>query len=98
MQVLGAILLGMKEDRELSTAIQKIVEEMRPIPAQIGVAVINLKSSEPKIAGVNLDEFIYPASVYKMLVAAEVLRRIDMGDLAPEQRIKVAEINVVDTD
>ena len=40
---------------------------------QISLAVIDLTADLPRFGGVNYDNFIYPASVYKMYVAAEIL-------------------------
>ena len=48
---------------------------------QISLAVIDLTQEKPQLGGVNMDNFIYPASVYKMYVAAEVLHQISEGDL-----------------
>ncbi|MBI2418524.1 MAG: serine hydrolase [Ignavibacteriales bacterium] len=44
---------------------------------QISLAVIDLTAATPRIGGVNMDNFIYPASVYKMYVAASVLDAVD---------------------
>jgi beta-lactamase class A len=46
---------------------------------QISLAVIRLNSDKPVLSGVHYDNFIYPASVYKMYVAAEVLNQISQG-------------------
>lgn len=46
---------------------------------QISFAVIDLKRRRPLLGGVNMDNFIYPASVYKMYVAMEVLKQISEG-------------------
>lgn len=46
---------------------------------QISLAVIDLMQEPPQIAGVNMDNFIYPASVYKMYVASEILNQISQG-------------------
>ena len=46
---------------------------------QISLAVIYLRGDSALIGGVNYDNFIYPASVYKMYVAAEVLNQISQG-------------------
>ncbi len=43
---------------------------------QISFAVIDLTGDQPKLGGVNYDNFIYPASVYKMYVAAEILHQV----------------------
>jgi beta-lactamase class A len=46
---------------------------------QISLAVIDLTDKQPVLGGVNQDNFIYPASVYKMYVAMEVLKQVDQG-------------------
>jgi beta-lactamase class A len=47
---------------------------------KISFAVIDLSGETPVFGGVQYDNFIYPASVYKMYVAAEVLRQISAGN------------------
>ncbi len=49
---------------------------------QISLAVIDLNSNPPLLGGVHFDNFIYPASVYKMYVAAEVLDQVSDGRLS----------------
>lgn len=63
---------------------------------QISLAVIDLIQSEPRFGGVNWDNFIYPASVYKMYVAAEILRQISKGERSLTDRIVVRSPNDVD--
>ena len=46
---------------------------------QISLAVIYIHGDSARFGGVNYDNFIYPASVYKMYVAAEVLNQISQG-------------------
>jgi beta-lactamase class A len=46
---------------------------------QISLAIVDLRGEQPRIAGVNMRNFIYPASVYKMYVAAEVLEQVSVG-------------------
>lgn len=47
---------------------------------QISLALIDLNSEQPILSGYNYNNFIYPASVYKMYVAAEVLHQISLGE------------------
>lgn len=63
---------------------------------QISLAVINLNNKTPKLAGINYDNFIYPASVYKMYVAAEVLNQISQGKYSLESVFVVNAPNDVD--
>jgi len=63
---------------------------------QISFAVIDLSDNQPKLGGVNFDNFIYPASVYKMYVAAEVLNQVSQGKYSLYQSYVAKEPNVVD--
>ncbi len=47
---------------------------------KISLTVIDLMTKKPLLGGVNYGEFIYPASVYKIYVAMEVLKEISNGD------------------
>lgn len=86
----------MKENLELSKKLKDIVENLQPQPAEVSLALVSLKSSEPQIAGVNLDNFIYPASIYKIFIAAEILRQIDSGQRKLEDLVEVKGPNEVD--
>jgi len=63
---------------------------------QISLAVIDLNDKIPSIGGVNMDNFIYPASVYKMYVAAEILNQISQGKYSLNQIYVVKSPNDVD--
>lgn len=63
---------------------------------QISFAVIDLSSNQPKLGGVNYDNFIYPASVYKMYVAAEILNQVSQEKYSLYQSYVAKEPNVVD--
>ncbi|MGN6540774.1 MAG: serine hydrolase [Ginsengibacter sp.] len=43
---------------------------------KISFAVVDLNGRKPLIGGVNMENFIYPASVYKMYVAMEILKQV----------------------
>ncbi len=62
----------------------------------ISFAVVDLRGDIPKIGGVNMDNFIYPASVYKMYVAAEVLRQVSEGEYSLYELFVVESPNYVD--
>ncbi|MGE5402869.1 MAG: serine hydrolase [Ignavibacteriales bacterium] len=75
-------------DKDLSAELQKIVAALELDKdfnvgedgiEQISFAVIDLNAGKPLIGGVNMDNFIYPASVYKMYVAAQVLAQVSDG-------------------
>jgi beta-lactamase class A len=63
---------------------------------QISLAVIDLTSPSPLLGGVNPDNFIYPASVYKMYVAAEVLSQISQGKYDLNTKYVAGFPNIVD--
>lgn len=75
-------------DAGLTRALQSIVKESgldgvydvgEDGTETISLAVIDLTGKEPVFAGVNADNSIYPASVYKMYVAMEVLKQATEG-------------------
>ena len=63
---------------------------------QISLAVIDLMGDRPRIGGMNMENFIYPASVYKMYVAAEVLEQVSAGRYSLWSPVIVRSPNVVD--
>jgi beta-lactamase class A len=63
---------------------------------QISLAVIDLTGNQPKLGGVNYDNFIYPASVYKMYVAAEILNQVSQGKYSLYEPYVAKEPNIVD--
>ena len=63
---------------------------------QISLAIIDLTGDQPKLGGVNYDNFIYLASVYKMYVAAEILNQISQGKYSLYEPCVAKEPNVVD--
>lgn len=95
-----------QKDAELSLFLNKLTAELEldrdfEVGAdgieQISLAVINLSGDEPRIAGVNMNNFIYPASVYKMYVAATVLKQISDGRYGLNDPYVVNAPNDVDT-
>ena len=92
-------------DEKLSSDLQSIVRELdldenfdvgEDGIEQISFAVIDLTCDQPKLAGVNYENFIYPASVYKMYVAAEILNQISQGKYSLYKTYIAKEPNVVD--
>lgn len=63
---------------------------------KISFAVIDLNGKKPLIGGVNMDNFIYPASVYKMYVAMEVLKQVSEGRYSLYEPYIVRSPNDVD--
>lgn len=78
-------LYPFKTDASLNQSLSKIVHECELDSSfdagedghlKISLAIIDLNQKTPVIAGVNMDSFIYPASVYKMYVAMEILKQV----------------------
>ncbi|MFZ2522423.1 MAG: serine hydrolase [Minisyncoccia bacterium] len=86
----------MKENLQLSQKIKEIVENFHPKPNEISLAIIDLKNPEAQIAGFNMDHFIYPASIYKVFVGAEILRQINAGLRKLEDVVEITLVNEVD--
>lgn len=86
----------MKENTLLTSKFKSIIENIHPQPSEISFAVIDLTSPKPEIAGYNMDHFIYPASIYKVFIAAEVLRQIDSGNRKLSDEVKIDSDNEVD--
>ncbi|MEJ2617500.1 MAG: class A beta-lactamase-related serine hydrolase [Ignavibacteriaceae bacterium] len=63
---------------------------------QISFAVIDLNSNPAELGGVNFDNLIYPASVYKMYVAASILKQISEGKFSLYNKFVVKSPNDVD--
>jgi beta-lactamase class A len=63
---------------------------------KISFAVIDLTGKKPVYGGVNADNFIYPASVYKMYVAMEILKQVSNGEYSLYQPYVVKSPNDVD--
>lgn len=63
---------------------------------EISFAVIDLQGSKPVLGGVNYRNFIYPASVYKMYVAMEILKQVSNGDYSLLMEYVVKSPNDVD--
>lgn len=94
-----------QKDENLSQDLQKIVSELdldknfdvgEDGIEQISLAVIDISGKQPLLAGVNYDNFIYPASVYKMYVAAEILNQVSQKKYSLYQSYVAKEPNIVD--
>lgn len=92
-------------DHDLSKSLKEIVVDLELDQdfdvgedgiEQISLAVIDLTNNKYSLAGYNMDNFIYPASVYKMYVAAEVLNQISQGKYKLEKTVFVNSPNDVD--
>lgn len=92
-------------DKKLSEELHKIINELELNKdfnvgedgfEQISLTVIDMNGPVPLLGGVNPDNFIYPASVYKMYVAAEVLHQISQGKYKLSTNYVAALPNIVD--
>jgi beta-lactamase class A len=63
---------------------------------QISFALIDLTGGKPLLAGFKMDNFIYPASVYKMYVAMEIFRQVSEGKYRLDEKYIVKDPNAVD--
>ena len=63
---------------------------------QISFAVIDLTGKKPVLGGVNFSNFIYPASVYKMYVAMEILKQVSNKEYSLFRQYIVKSPNDVD--
>jgi beta-lactamase class A len=93
------------QDKEFNNSLGKIVSEIGLDKTfdvgddgteQISLAVIDLNGSKPVFGGVNADNFIYPASVYKMYVAMEILNQVNQGKMSYYDPYVVKSPNDVD--
>ncbi len=63
---------------------------------KISFAVIDLNGRKPLLGGVNMENFIYPASLYKMYVAMEILKQVSDGRYSLYRSYVVKSPNDVD--
>ena len=63
---------------------------------KISFAVIDLSGKRPVIGGVEMDNFIYPASVYKIYIAMEILKQVSNGQHSLFEKHVVKSPNDVD--
>ncbi len=93
-------------DPALSDSLREFVKEVRldstfDVGAdgkeKISLAVVDLSGETPVLGGVNEGSFLYPASVYKMFVAMEVLKEISEEDYNLTTPYVVRFPNAVDT-
>ncbi len=86
------------EDENRSQKFSKLLAENGFTKNEMGIAIVDLNESEPKIFGYNMEHFLYPASVYKIFIGAETLRRIEIGDFSLDQIVEIKSPNDVDKD
>jgi beta-lactamase class A len=93
------------EDQEISDSLVRYVKDLGLLKdfnvgddgvEQISLAVIDMNGLQPHIGGVNPENFIYPASVYKMYVAMEILNQVYSGKYRLNSLYPVIPHNAVD--
>lgn len=90
----------LQENKERSREILDLVSNkgFAKEVTQLAIAIIDLKESDPKIFGVNLDLWMYPASVYKVFIGAEMLRQVEVGLRALDEIVEIKAPNDVGKD
>ncbi|HRD58094.1 MAG TPA: class A beta-lactamase-related serine hydrolase [Ferruginibacter sp.] len=93
-----------KEDKKLSKAIANILaackldsayDVQESHPAYVGVAILPLHKKNT-IGGVHYKNFIYPASMYKLYVAMEILKQVNEQKIDLYKPYEVRKPNDVD--
>ena len=94
-----------KKDKSFDAALAKIISDVGLDSAfnvgedgeeHISFAVIDLAGDQPVFGGVHYDNFIYPASVYKMYVGMEILKQASAGKFSLYDPYIVKSPNDVD--
>lgn len=93
----------LEEDLNRSRDVKKILEKGNLLkPFEIGLAVVDLQQKDVngqyRVFGYDMDEFIYPASVSKIYIAAEVWRQAANRGLDLSQTIEIKVPNDIDRD
>ena len=86
-----------EQTKKLNQVIQSFgfSKNKNKLPAcVVSVAVIDLKTGEK--FGYNENQFIYPASLYKIYIAAEVLRQAESKKIDLTKKITISKMNAVD--
>lgn len=82
------LLKGFAQKKSFNDSLKQIIKDCKLDSSfnvgedgmeQVSFAVIDLNRKKPLIGGVNMENFIYPASVYKMYVAMEILKQVSEG-------------------
>jgi beta-lactamase class A len=93
-----------KYSKTFSAALQQLVKQSgldsswdvgEAEKEQVSFAVIDI-TGRPTLGGVNMDNFIYPASVYKIYVAMEILKQVSQGEYPLNRLYVIKSPNDVD--
>ena len=94
-----------KQEKSFNDSLQNIIHDAKLDSSfdvgddgmeQVSFAVIDLSGRRPVLGGVNFANFIYPASVYKIYVAMEILRQVSGGQYSLYKQYIVPSPNDVD--
>lgn len=93
-------MLHLEEDSIRSKEIENLIRSKKLTKDlnQFAIALVDLKEKGPKIFGVNLDLWMYPASVYKVFIGAEVLRQVEQQKYNLKDLVEIKSPNDVDKD
>ncbi len=88
------LLNKMQENTQRSDEIAKLISGngYNKQVSEISVSIIDLKNPS-EIFGTNMDLFMYPASVFKIFIGAEILRQIEIGKYSLDQEITIKPLN-----
>ncbi len=73
-----------------------LINRSKPRGAQVSAYIINLNTGDT--LQYNSDDFIYPASTYKIFIGAEVLRQIEKGQISLSDKILIKHPNDIDAE
>lgn len=74
----------------------RLVNKLKPFRARVGACIINLDNGQ--VFEYNPNQFIYPASTYKIFIAAEVLRQVEVGKIKLSGMIAIKHPNDMDNE
>ena len=96
---------GYLQSKSFNESLKKIIKEVgldstwdvgEDGKEKISFAVIDLTGKKPVLGGVNFTNFIYPASIYKMYVAMEVLKQVSNNEYSLFRQYIIKSPNDVD--
>ena len=94
-----------KQSKSFNQSLKKIVHDVgldstwdvgEDGKEQISFAVVDATGKKPVLGGVNFTNFIYPASVYKMYVAMEILKQVSDKEYSLFRQYVIKSPNDVD--
>ncbi len=88
-------MINFYENKQRSETIAQIVKAkgFDKKVSELSIAIIDLKKNPSTVFGTNLDAFMYPASVFKIFIGAEVLRQIEGGKYTLAQEILIKPLS-----